>query len=308
MKHSLKIVVLILAMFFITQLIGLYVVNFYSPVNSTAIQNGTSVNVTTHNLPAMFEPPSETEPQNYFYSIIFSMVFAIILILILIKIKAELFLRIWFLIVIVIALSLAINSIIRIPNSFYLALILAIPLALLKVFHRNIIVHNLTELLIYPGIAAIFVPLLNLSTAIWLFILISIYDIYAVWHAGFMQKMAKYQIQKVKVFSGFFIPYMGKKEKELLLRNSKSKSSKIRNKKVKVNIAILGGGDVVFPIILAGVVLWAFGLIPALLVSIGATVALGLLFAASRKGKFYPAMPFITAGCFTSLLIIYFFF
>jgi len=74
---------------------------------------------------------------------------------------------------------------------------------------------------------------------------------------------------------------------------------------MKVNIALLGGGDVVFPIILAGVVLHTWGLIPALIISIGATIALGLLFYYSEKGKFYPAMPFISAGCFIALGIAY---
>ena len=75
------------------------------------------------------------------------------------------------------------------------------------------IVHNLTELLVYPGIAVIFVSLLtqwspikNLILIIFLLILISIYDMWAVWHSGIMQKMAKYQIDTLEIFSGFFIP------------------------------------------------------------------------------------------------------
>jgi len=128
---------------------------------------------------------------------------------------------------------------------------------------------------------------------------------YAVWHAGFMQKMAKYQIQKLKVFSGFFIPYMGKKQRQIIAKAAKSKSKKEKDRKVKVSVAILGGGDVVFPIILAGVVLMHLGLIQALLISVGATVALAGLFYLSKKGKFYPAMPFISAGCFVGLGLAY---
>ena len=119
-------------------------------------------------------------------------------------------------------------------------------------------VHNATELLIYPGIAAIFVPLLSLVTVSILIILISLYDMYAVWHSGFMQKMAKYQIKTLKVFSGFFIPYLGPKEKALMAKMKNSKSKLL--KKIKINIAILGGGDVVFPMIMAGVVLRSLGL------------------------------------------------
>ncbi len=112
--------------------------------------------------------------------------------------------------------------------------------------------------------------------------------------------MAKYQIKTLRVFSGFFVPYLGKKEREMV-KQYRSSSKKAKNKKMKVSIAILGGGDVVFPIILAGVVLHTLGLIPALLISVGATLALAFLFYVSEKGKFYPAMPFITIGCFIGL-------
>ena len=104
------------------------------------------------------------------------------------------------------------------------------------------------------------------------------------------------------VFGGFFVPYLGKKERQMLKQTPKSK---LKEKKIKVNVAILGGGDVVFPIILAGVVLRSLGLIPALIVSFGAALALAVLFYISEKGKFYPAMPFITAGCFIGLVIAY---
>jgi len=84
----------------------------------------------------------------------------------------------------------------------------------------------------------------------------------------------------------------------------KNKSKSVKTKTVKVNVAILGGGDVVFPIIVAGVVLRQFSLIPALIVAVCATLALAGLFYISEKGKFYPAMPFISMGCFIALGII----
>ncbi|MEK6894181.1 MAG: hypothetical protein AABX10_01835, partial [Nanoarchaeota archaeon] len=69
--------------------------------------------------------------------------------------------------------------------------------------------------------------------------------------------------------------------------------------------AVWGGGDVVFPIILAGVVFNAWGIIQALIISLGSTIALTYLFYKSEKGKFYPAMPFISIGCFIALAIAY---
>ncbi|MEK6792386.1 MAG: presenilin family intramembrane aspartyl protease, partial [Nanoarchaeota archaeon] len=161
----------------------------------------------------------------------------------------------------------------------------------------------------YPGIATVFIPILNVWSMVILLVIISLYDMWAVWHVGFMQKMAKFQIQKLKLFSGFFVPYV-RKEDRLLIKNvrASSKSNKQKEnslKKVKVNLAILGGGDVVFPIILAGIVLRTLGMWQAVTISVGATIALAYLFYKSEKGKFYPAMPFISAGCFAALAIIY---
>lgn len=311
MKHSVKITFLLLSMFFITQLIGLAVINTYSPhTKQIAGENGTIKNVTTYNLPYGTEPPEEIYPLANAIMFIIAIIFAVIIMFVLMRFGIELILRLWFFFVIMLAIAITFNAIMLgtpfssiIPNYSLIALIIAIPFAFIKVFRPNIIIHNFTELLIYPGIAAIFVPLLNLWTIILLLILISVYDIYAVWHAGFMQKMAKYQINRLKVFAGFFVPYFGKKEKELLTNAKKNKS--LSKKKMKVNVAILGGGDVIFPLILAGVVLNTFGLLSAIIISIGATLALLGLFIMSEKGKFYPAMPFITIGCFIALGIVY---
>ncbi|MEM4259223.1 MAG: presenilin family intramembrane aspartyl protease [Candidatus Pacearchaeota archaeon] len=306
MKHSIKIVVLLLLMFFVTQLIGLVVVNVYAAHDD--------------NIPYGMSPPKGITPTTSLVSILSAIAFAAILMLLLMKFKTELFLRLWFFLVIILALGISVNAIFfstplsnisldfklfSMSASSFISLLIALPLAFLKVFRRSILVHNLTELLIYPGIAVVFVPLLNIWTVVLLLIFISIYDIYAVWHAGFMQKMAKYQIKHLKVFSGFFVPYFGRKEKEMLKSIRNLSTKKLKTKKIKVNVAILGGGDIVFPIILAGVVFRQLGLLSALAISIGATLALGMLFYLSKKGKFYPAMPFISAGCFIALGLVY---
>ena len=205
--------------------------------------------------------------------------------------------------------------------SIIIPAVLAISLASIKVYKRIFLVHNFTELLIYPGIATVFVPILNLWTIFLLLILISIYDIWAVWHSGIMQKMAKYQIDKLKIFAGFFVPYVSKamriKLKKMKALEKKSKK-KLKEKEIKVNVAMLGGGDVIFPIITAGVILktnlinlpfglspFIGGFVPALFVIAGATLGLGYLFFFSEKKKFYPAMPFITAGIFIGLILSY---
>lgn len=286
MKHNLKVTLIILAMFVITQFIGLYVINHYS------IQGNL--------LPYGMQPPAPESHSDYytsfFPSIVIAFIFAIVLLILVTKFNLNFIIKLWFFVVILLALGIFFVSFF--PNQnltviSIIALVIALPLAIFKVYKRSFIVHNLTELMIYPSIAAVFVPLLTFWTVILLLILISIYDMWAVWKSGIMQKMAKYQINHLKIFSGFFVPYLSKKVKMELKDIPKSK---LKNKKIKANVAILGGGDVVFPIITAGVLFIEFGFLPALFVIIGATLGLSYLLFFAEKKKFYPAMPFITAG------------
>ncbi|MCK5149313.1 hypothetical protein KAJ87_00110 [Candidatus Pacearchaeota archaeon] len=321
MKHNVKIIIILLSMFVITQFIGLAVLQADIFHIEKEI-NGTMQEVANPYL-SWIQPPemqTNTEFFTLFPSLIIAFVFAIFLVFILSKFKLEFFLKLWFFVVVCIALFLALYSFeklafFNVESLWILAIpiIIALPLAFIKIYKRNFLIHNLTELFIYPGISTVFIPILNFWTIIALLIIISIYDMWAVWHSGFMQKMAKYQINKLKIFSGFFVPYLSKKVKQELKKNKKSKK-----KSVKANVAILGGGDVIFPIITAGVIFFTKvvplpfglkpfvgGLFPALFVIGGATLGLGYLFFFSEKKKFYPAMPFITAGIFLGILVSY---
>ena len=293
-------------MFIVTQIIGLLVVNSYLPKQELIFNetSGQYENVTiVQPLPYGMQPPEIPASQSLI-SIIFSFAIAIILLLILAKYKWKFFIRGWFFLVVALALAIAFNSLLKYFSfySYIIALIIAVPIAYFKIYRPSILVHNFTELLIYPGIAAVFVPILNVWTVFFLLILISGYDMWAVWHSGIMQKMAKFQMNELKVFGGFLVPYMSKKVKQQIA-NLKKLKSRGKGKKIRINLAILGGGDVVFPIITSGIFLKFYGVIPALFVVAGATLALLFLFALSEKKKFYPAMPFITSGILLALLI-----
>lgn len=288
-------------MFLITQFIGIYVVNHYSSVK---VIDGAVTKVSAPDLPFGLKSPEiekESDYRNFFYGIIFAFIIAISILFFLTKFNAEFILKLWFFIVVIIALAISLVAILpAFKYAIIMALIISLPLAFIKIYRKKFLVHNLTELFIYPGIAAVFVPILNIYTIIVFLMLISIYDMWAVWHSGIMQKMAKYQIDKLNIFSGFFIPYLSKKVKTKI---KKMKKSELKKKKIKVNIAILGGGDVIFPIIAAGVMLKTFGFMSALLVIVGATLGVSYLFFFSEKKKFYPAMPFITAGIFIGMFV-----
>jgi len=305
MKHEVKITAVLLLMFLVTQLIGLAVIDAYSPKTVTSIAaNGTqTVEVQNVTIPYGMEPPAEMSGWPGFESIVISLFIAILIFFLLMKIRAVTLIRAWFTFVSLVTMSIAINALLikfsGMTNLAIVALVIALPLTFYKIFKRNIVVHNATELLVYPGLAAIFVPILNVWTIIVLLLIISLYDMYAVWKSKFMVGLAKYQIQSLKIFTGFFIPYLTKNQ----LTKFKEAKGKVKKSKVKVSLAILGGGDVAFPLIFAGVMLRSAGLLPALIIVAFSTIALLALFAYSRKGKFYPAMPFITAGCLVGWLI-----
>ena len=321
MKHNIKITIILLSMFVITQFIGLAVLNA-DIFHIEHEVNGTIQTVSNPQLSWIQPPEVETQKQSFSIlgSLIFAFIIAISLLFFLTKFKIEFVLKAWFFLVVCVALFLTIYAFEKIvpfminPTlAWIIPILIALPLAFVKIFKREFLVHNFTELLIYPGIAAIFVPILNFYTILALLVIISVYDMWAVWHSGIMQKMAKYQINKLKVFSGFFIPYVSKKIKKKLKKLKKSKSKK----KVRVNVALLGGGDVIFPLITAGVILktkiampfglheFTGGLIPALFVIGGALLGLGCLFFFAQKKKFYPAMPFITAGILLGMILSY---
>lgn len=308
MKHNAKITAILIIMFLLTQLIGFFIIKTYD--------NGLV-------LPYGMEPPQEVKDNFSIINIIIAFVIAIGLFFVLTKIKAETFIRIWFFAVTAIALGLTINAVlflliknfqISFSTISLIALIIAIPLAYFKIFKRNILVHNITELMIYPGIAAVFVPLVNSFGIVILLLLISIYDIWAVWHTGFMQKMAKYQIENLRFFTGFFLPYAGKKEKikikqikdKYLEKGEKVLENQFKKAKIKINLAILGGGDVIFPIIAAGVFYKTYhSIILSAIISIFAALALLTLFLFAKKKKFYPAMPFLTIGIYLGIILDY---
>ena len=189
-------------------------------------------------------------------------------------------------------------------NVFFSAVmagIAAFAAAAWKVFRPNFIIHNLTELFIYGGLAVIFVPIMNLFSASVLLLLVSAYDVYAVWKSRHMVRMAKFQAAS-RLFAGLAVPKSFKGMSKPVPRHFQAKGA--LSKQDGVAVAILGGGDIGLPLLFAGVVMSQFGFARAFVVPVFASIGLAFLFAISKKGKFYPAMPFVSAGCFIGYGII----
>ncbi len=307
MKHSLKITIYLVILFFIAQVTGLIITSQHLPRMEVTETGQTFINNQTSSLPEGAERPQTSSEKETLLFIVGAVLFGTILLLLLIRFRLNRVWKGWFYVAISLCLYISISSFL--PEKYHIyALIAGVIFAYFKIIRPNIIIHNLTEILIYGALGALFVPMeyMNLFVAVSLLLLISAYDMFAVWKSKHMVKLAEFQTQS-KVFAGLFIPYSSTNKKT----ETKPKEEIKTTKKEQGHNAILGGGDIAFPLIFSGVILK--GLLqemqfyPAffltLIVTISATLALLILFIKAEKGKFYPAMPFISAGCFIGLAI-----
>lgn len=331
MKHDLKITLVMIAVFVIAQLVGLFGVmtehdtnpKKYAPY-ATELPEGAKDLTGSTNIP---DSPQLTEAEKVWtwVHIMIAILLGTALAFILIKLKAVRLFKVWFFVGIGLCLSFAISPFIALFFDSYipvwnivapmLATVIGFLLAGLRLWRYNVFVHNITEILLYGGLAILVQPLVNIRSAFILLIAISIYDMYAVWRSKHMITLAQSQMEN-RIFSGVMIPYQAGTGK--IIMKSAPKSSK-PTKKVAAKTAILGGGDIAFPLIFASAVmtdnslLWYFsqdGLFYAAplywfgaLIVLCAAVALTLLFFYGKKDRFYPAMPYITAGCFSGYII-----
>lgn len=200
-----------------------------------------------------------------------------IVFILLYKLKLRKLLIYWYGFAFITTITISLSAFI---NEFY-ALFIAISLFLLKTNSTDDYLHNLCELLVYGGIVVIILPLLNIFSTIILLIIISVYDFIAVRLSKHMISLAKTQFE-LNIFSG--------------LKVSSNEMT-----------AVLGGGDIAFPLILASVMFRDLSILSAILVVYGALIGLTTLILIGKENKFYPAMPFITSGCFIGLIINYLF-
>lgn len=272
MKHTLWVTVLLVALFLASHLVGLTILqNYYQP--SQTVGGVVVKEAEWGELPYQIERP-QLEEDTSFLSIAVFLVIASVLVFVLARFHLQKLWTVWFFLSVWLCLLVAFSAWLADGAAF----VVSLGLSFWRVLRKTAVIHNLTEVFLYGGLATIFVPFLSLSGIVILLLLISVYDMIAVWQTKHMVTMAKFQT-KMKLFAGLMIPYGGK-------------------------TAILGGGDVGFPLLLSGVVLKSLGFVPALVVSLFFAVGLLGLLLFSTKGKFYPAMPFLTVAGLIGLAIV----
>jgi presenilin-like A22 family membrane protease len=304
MKHSLEVTLVLVALFLGAQIIGLVVTHQY--IDEKQVTETGEINITYKNLPSIagvgMERP-EVEPSKSIWLIAVAIVVGTVLLLLIVKMKHEILWRAWFFLAVAICLTISFAAFINSTIAFIFGFLLAY----LKIFRPTLIIQNFTELFVYGGLAAIFVPILNIKSAFVLLLVISLYDMYAVWKSKHMIKLAKFQT-KAKIFAGMLIPYSMPKIKPSEKKGKKeAKETKKAIRKIKIKTAVLGGGDVGFPLLFAGTIMVQYGLLKAMIIPPFVAISLFLLLMKGKKNRFYPAMPFLSIGClagFTALMIL----
>ena len=305
MKHNLMITLILITLFFVTQLFGLATIS--KNVNITTDETG--VVVIEHQDTIVGQPPKTQSGLESIGMITFAVIIGTLLILLFIKLQIRTLFKYWYLLACFTTIAVTIGIYITFfePTiNTVIVLILAGILAWIKVFKQNPFVHNITEIFVYTGIAVLFVSLFEkwLWAAFVLLIIISIYDMFAVWQSKHMISLANYQSEN-KVFAGLAIPYSLPKKPQKAVPMTEG----------KIRTAILGGGDIAFPLLFSGSVMFYLitkvgipkvqALAYTSIISVTATLALLALLMYGKKDRFYPAMPFLSLGCFIGYGIIW---
>ena len=306
MKHTIKVTAALAVFFFAAQLIGLLVINQYIDHKKTFETKA----VAYKPLPYGFERPEVKNQSTSFIWIAASILTGTLLLLLLVKYKKPLIWKFMFFIAVCSTLTFAFAAFIS-PAA---AGVLALALSVWRIYKPNVIVQNLSEVFIYGGLAASVINIFNLFSVSMLLVVISAYDYISVFKTRHMITLAEFQ-SKSRLFAGLYLPY----EKGKILPNEKlpkydaKKHSEYGKKSLsKKSVAILGGGDIGFTLLFAGVVMKGMtlqetalsGFMKALIVPVFATIALLVLLIKGRHGKFYPAMPVLSLGCFLGYLVV----
>jgi len=305
MKHTLKVTLALVVFFFLAQVVGLLIVNQYIDHKKTI----EAKEIIYKPLPYNLERPQVKNQSYSFVYITIAIIFGTILVLLLIRFNKPNIWRFWFFATVWLTLSIAFASFINTIPAAALALLVAV----FKIYRPNILLQNISEIFIYGGLAAIFVPIINVFGAFMLLIVISVYDFIAVFKTKHMVKLAEFQSSS-KIFAGLLIPY---ERGNLSIKSQmppKTKTEKTANKKThKQSVAVLGGGDIGFTLIFAGVVMktlmlqdtFLVGFLKTLIIPVFVTIALFILLMKGQQNKFYPAMPVLSLGCFIGYLVVW---
>ncbi|MFH0929485.1 MAG: presenilin family intramembrane aspartyl protease [Candidatus Aenigmatarchaeota archaeon] len=273
-----KMVVSIIAMFLVTQLLGLYIGVQYLGL----IEYG--------ELPPVFENPESFG--NPFMLFMYMMVSTAGILLLIKFWKPSI--RALEAFVVFFSSWLAFDFLLPISLGYVsLGLLLAIVLTVWKVFRPTILNQNIAAIISGAGVGAILGSSFGIAPSILFLVLLCTYDFIAVFVTKHMVLMAKELTKRPMAFT-IASPYKFKKPTYV----------GIKGKKKMFHVFQLGVGDMVIPLMFSVSLLRYFPVTSSLITIAGSTIALlSLILFMKKKPIPLPAMPFIAVGTLSGFLI-----
>ena len=282
-----KTVFVLIALFLITQFLGLYVGNQYINYINQAIKTG-ELSGRPEIIPGVSPESIDTSLYLFGYIMVSTAV-----ILIIIKIRKSI-IRILEAVVIFTSSWFVFDSIIPV-DIWYLSLgfFLALILTIWKAFRPSIISQDVAAIISGAGVGALLGASLGVLPSIVFILILSCYDFISVFITKHMIHMAKALTERPTAFT-IAAPHNFKKLTYVGIKKAKK----------KIHVFQLGVGDMVIPLMFSVSVLSNFSLINSIAAIIGSTIALlSLIYFMSKKPQPLPALPFITFGTFAGFLI-----
>ncbi len=304
MKYNLKITIALVLIFAVSQIIGLSLANA-SIKDLRVLETGEKV-ITYSEIPV--ERP-DTKGFDSLAFILVGIAAATGIFLLIVRFQFFRLWKLWFFVAVWLTMSISFSVVME----QIFALSIAFVIALAKVLKPHPVVHNAAEILVYSGIVLLLFPVFEVIWIIALLLIISAYDFLAVFKTKHMVSMAKFTM-KAGLFPGISLPIKTEEEGGIAGKRAEKPAKKEEEAEEKeYQAAILGGGDITFPMLFSSVVMQDLfkggidkftSLNFSFIITLTTAISLFLLLYMARKGRFYPAMPFVTAGCLVGYGIV----
>jgi presenilin-like A22 family membrane protease len=270
----------IVAIFLITQLLGLYVGTQYLG------------EIETGGLPPVFENPENITNSFMLFIYIIGSTVGILLVVKFWKPS----IRVLEALVVFFSSWITFDFLIPIAVGFVsLGFILAIALTAWKALRPTILSQNVAAIFSGAGAGALLGASFGVVPSLLFLVMLCVYDFVSVFITKHMIHLAR-ELTKTPMAFTIASPHKFKKAKYFRVKG--------RRKRKKVHIFQLGVGDIVIPMMFSISLLRGFTIASSVFSIVGSTVALLLLiYHMSNHPKPLPALPFITVGTLTGFMI-----
>ncbi len=225
------------------------------------------------------------------------------LMLLLLKFRKNSLIKIWFNTAIFLTIFVFFSTVF---NVFY-ALITTLMLFVIRHFTRDISLRNIIDIFAFAGAGALFGTMIGFIPALIFLFLLAIYDFVSVFITGHMIDLAKGGLDTETFMGIIYADKTPSKDKKIVEKDEETAKFKKKDK----GISIVGGGDVIAPMIFSVSLLKSFPVYTSLMASFGSMLGLIVLMNYKSNKEFLPAIPtiagFSVLGFLLSLPLVYFF-